>query len=76
VLLFDGGTVLSQLATVGSPSAAVMYAPPHGRFRFTPSAAAHTYSARAFQAGGNGLIGAGNGAAGAYVPGFLRIIRA
>ena len=71
--LFDGSTALgitAQITQGGGRTAGLI------TVRLTPSAAAHTYSWRAWRADSNGTIQAGAGGAGAYMPGYIRIIKA
>jgi len=72
----EGSTVLGYICSVLVPTGAQMNIPGNGFMRLTPSAASHTYSIRAFRGTGNGTVGAGAGGAGAYRPGFMRIIKA
>jgi len=71
--LFDGSTALgitAQLTQSSGRTAGLI------TVRLTPSAAAHTYSWRAWRADSNGTIQAGAGGAGNYMPGYIRIIKA
>ena len=71
--LFDGSTALgitAQITQGGGRTAGLI------TVRLTPSAAAHTYSWRAWRADSNGTIQAGAGGAGAYMPGYIRIVKA
>ena len=46
------------------------------RARDTPSAAAHTYTVKAYVSSGTGTVGAGAGGSGNYLPAFIRITKA
>lgn len=75
--LYQDGASLGRLGPVFAPSGpGTLLVPFSARRRITPSAAAHTIKVGAFQSGaGNGTVIGGNGGAGAYVPGFIRITR-
>lgn len=49
-----------------------------GRFRRTPGSGAHTYTVKAWKtaAGDTGIVKAGSGGTGAFVPAFIRVTRA
>lgn len=51
-------------------------APFHVKRKLTPSAAVHTYSIRGSVDAGTGVVQAGAGGVGAYMPGFIRVTRA
>jgi hypothetical protein len=78
VIVLDGATVVGVLSyrqrgtdTTTDASDAEM----HVTRRLTPSAAAHTYSIRAWVGSGTGNIIAGAGGAAAYLPGYIRITK-
>ena len=75
VCLFAGATQIGRLCVAISPVAAVMQVPGAGSLRFTPTAAAHTYTVTAFQTGGNGTVNAGASGTGAYVPASIRFVK-
>lgn len=70
---FLGRLALTQMGATGTNGDAK---PLIGRYRFTPSAAAHTYLIRAMRTSANGTIRAGAAGATNYVPAYLRIIKA
>jgi hypothetical protein len=72
VNLFEGATEIGRLGVTGNPAAGQFLWPFTGRLRFTPTAAAHTYSVTAYQVSGNGTFGAGAGGGNAYLPAFIR----
>lgn len=76
VSLFEGATALAVSQHI-TPAAASAYSPGTLKFRFTPSAGAHTYSIKSFVTNTTGTpqIGAGTGAAGADAPAFLRFTK-
>jgi len=76
VCLFEGATELGRLNSALNPTNATSGAgPSQAKLRFTPTAAAHTYTVTAFQNGGNGTIQAGAGGTATYVPAFIRFTR-
>ena len=74
VLLFESTTEIGRLGQVQTTSAN-MNTPFSGFLRFTPSAAAHTYTVTAIQSGGNGTIGAQGGGTSLFVPAFIRFTK-
>lgn len=75
-LLFDGSTSLGYIiARSGGGTMSSMQPQLNGWVRFTPSAASHTYSIRAYQAGGSATIGAGAGGSGNARAAFIRITK-
>lgn len=74
--LYDGGSAVMTIGALGSETAAAQKACVLVRVRFTPSAAAHTYSVRAWVSSGTGSVRAGAGGAGVLVPAYIRITKA
>lgn len=74
--LYDGATDLGTVGGVSNPSGVVLVGISGGPMlrRLTPSAAQHTFSVRAFVSTGSGNVQAGSGGAGAFVPGFIRVM--
>jgi hypothetical protein len=73
ILLFDGSTSLGWLTSVGGGTQQPGFKAEH---LLTPTAASHTYSVRGvLSASGTGIVRAGSGGAGTYLPGFIRISR-
>lgn len=79
VSLFEGSTEITKLVQVSNPAQAVNgpQLPAVGRYRFTPSAGAHTYKATAFATSTTGTpaVGAGVGSTGGEAPAFLRFTK-
>ena len=76
--LFEGSTELARLLIIGSVVNGVNFISQLSAFyRFTPSAASHTYKLCAFCSSTTGgpQIGAGAGGTGAYAPAFLRFVK-
>jgi hypothetical protein len=74
--LYDGATDLGSLGSVLTPAAVPTGVPVRVSRVLTPSAAAHTYSVRAWiNAAGTGTVQAGVGGIGTLVPGFIRITK-
>lgn len=74
VWLFDGSTSLGQIALASSQAANSGLRPVLAKRRLVnPSAASHTYSVRATVSSGTGNVGAGAGAAGNSVPGYIQV---
>jgi hypothetical protein len=72
--LWDGSTDTGILSfTFGSAGTGIA-TPVCLRRRLIPTVGSHTYSIRAFQAGGTGVVGAGTGPGG-YQPAFIRVTR-
>jgi hypothetical protein len=74
-ILFDGSTPIGQLGQVRNPAGASTGTPVLMRRKLTPTAGAHTYSARAYVSTGSGWFGAGTAGAGNSVPAYLRVLR-
>jgi len=74
-ILFDGSTPIGQLGQVRNPAGASTGTPVLMRRKLTPTAGAHTYSARAYVSTGSGWFGAGTAGAGQSVPAYLRVLR-
>lgn len=76
--LFEGATEITRLAVFDSLSATVIPpAPGIGRYRFTPSAASHTYKLCGFvsSTAGTPHIRAGSGGTGGNAPAYLRFTK-
>lgn len=77
VLFTDGGTALGQAQVAQTPVVGANFkAGALVRRRLTPSAASHTYDARGFVSVGTGILKAGAGGAGLFLPGYIRITKA
>lgn len=80
VSLFEGATQLGRLCWMSMPTTlsatiASQRNPLVGEFRFTPTAASHTYIVKSHVSTGTGYLGAGAGGTAALVPAFLRITK-
>lgn len=75
VVLYDDSTSLGWFCQTrdGSASGGPIDTNLYGIRRLTPSAATHTYSARAWCPAGNGIVFAGSGGNGNIMPMFIRI---
>lgn len=71
VEFFDGATSLGGVQTIGATVLGF-----NMRRRVTPSAAAHTYTVKAFTSAGTATAGAGAGGSLAGLPGFIRVVKA
>lgn len=76
IVLYDGAASVGHWGLAQTPANATTRVPVYLRRRLTPSAASHTYSARAYRGTANGGIAAGAGGNGAVMPGFIRITKA
>lgn len=76
VVLYDGASSIGQWGLIQTPAAASFAVPIRLARRITPSAAAHTYSVRAFVGAGTATAFAGAGGNGATMPAFIRITKA
>ncbi len=75
--LYDGSSSIGLIGQVtNTNSATLQRTPVFMSRRLTPSAATHTYSIRAYVGSGTGSVNGGSGGAAAYMPGYIRIIRA
>ena len=79
ISLFEGATQITRLAagfTQATASARTNNV--YGRFRFTPTAASHTYTVTAFTTDVTGTpkVRAGSGGTGALPPAFVRFTKA
>ena len=77
VSLFEGSTQITRFGTVSANSAAsnsiwTMLA----RFKFTPTAASHTYKVTAYVPATTGVMGAGAGGTATNPPAYLRFTKA
>jgi len=76
VWLYDGSGSIGEIAFVSqSATNGAVYGAVLARRRLTPSAAAHTYSIRASNINGTGVVGAGTGGSGTISPAYIRITR-
>lgn len=73
LVLYDGATSIGLLGEMVTPAANASQSVVHAIRWITPSAAAHTYSVRAFVSAGSGVVYAGAGGIGAQAPAFIRI---
>ena len=71
--LYDGASSIGLIAQQFSAAASSSIFECYGTRRLTPSNASHTYSIRAIVSTGTGVVVAGAGGSGNYVPGFIRI---
>jgi len=79
ILFIGDGASIGRIATSDSVTATTQIIQAlTGRFRFTPTAAAHTYGISAFASSATGTpaVGAGAGGINTLVPAFLRITKA
>lgn len=78
VSLFESSTQIGRLLVhINSNGAVQTTFEANGWLRFTPSSGSHTYTVTAFYAAASTTgIGAGAGGTGAYVPAFIRFIKA
>lgn len=75
-VLYDGATSLGFLAqAINQVAANLQDVPLYAARRLTPSAAAHTYSLRAYATVANASAKCGAAGAGNYQPAFIRITR-
>lgn len=71
--LYDGTTHICNLANYSDGNAG-HGVPCYAAYRFTPTAASHTFNIKAYGSGGNTKVFAGNaGGSDAYAPAFLRV---
>lgn len=77
IQLFEGSTAIGQIALVQNPAANNMSQAVYAGYRFSPSAASHTYSIKAFVSGTTGTpsVQANTGGAGVSLPCFLRFTK-
>lgn len=78
VSLFEGATQITRLAQFISVSTTTQQSVTvNGRFRFTPTAASHTYTVTAFSTSATGTpkINAGSGSTGGNPPAFIRFTK-
>jgi hypothetical protein len=76
VLLQEGATVIGRLAVATNPASASWAIPLCLKYRFTPTAASHTYSITAFTTTGSATVEAGSGGSGQQLPAYVRITKA
>lgn len=74
--LYMDGATLGRLGVLQSAGTAGVISPVALSRRVVPAAGAHTFSMRADQSGGNGIIRAGVGGAGNNLPVFIRVVQA
>lgn len=75
VILFEGATVIGYFNAPVGVAGSENYGSQGGRYRFTPTAAAHTYHVKAIVTAGTGVVGGGAGGTGAFLPTFMRITK-
>jgi hypothetical protein len=75
VTLYDGSSSIGIWGQTITPSQNDDNKPFYLARRLTPSAAAHTYSVRAYVSGGTGTVSGGAGGAAAAMPAFIRITK-
>lgn len=76
ITLFESTTEITRLATVNNPNTTnTIDMPVCAQFRFTPTAAAHTYTIAAHKSGGTASVGAGSGSGAASPPAFARFVK-
>lgn len=77
ITLFEGATQITRLAVVDTTAAQLNVETVCARYRFTPTAAVHTYKVCAFVPSTTGTpsIGAGAGGTGALPPAYLRFTK-
>lgn len=75
--LWEGATNLGEFSFTRTSSATQQFATVMGAFRFTPTAAAHTYLVQAYASSTTGTpnVGGGAGTAGAIMPCFIRFTK-
>ena len=76
IVLYDGSTEVGVIGEVARGTGSTDNCTLCARVYLTPSAAAHTYSVRAYRGTSNGTFQAGAGGAGTYMPAYLRITKA
>ena len=76
VVIYDGSGEVGIIGEVARGTGSSDNCTLCARIYLTPSAAAHTYSARAYRGTSNGTFQAGAGGAGTYLPAYLRITKA
>jgi hypothetical protein len=77
--LFEGGTLVNRFGSLFTPAAAKLVIPFFGAFRFTPTAAAHSYVVAAWVntvAAGTPGVDCGTGGAGNLPPAWVRFTEA
>lgn len=74
--LWDGATDLGQFVQGGPGPGNFIGASACARRRLTPTPGSHNYKIMGWVTGGTGKVYAGTGAAGSYVPAFIRVTRA
>lgn len=75
--LFEGATQITRLIQLAAASTSPGFTPEIARYRFTPSAGAHTYTITAYVdiTTGTPGVGAGSGGTGGCAPCFLRFTK-
>lgn len=72
LVLYDGATELGLIGQTNN----VGDCPGTLRRKLTPSAGSHTYQIKGFVDAGTGIVYAGTGAAGAFMPAYCRVVKA
>lgn len=77
ISLFEGSTQITRLAVLNSLVTSQHREPVVGRYRFTPTAAAHTYKVTAFTTSTTGTptLAAGSGGTAGMPPAFIRFTK-
>lgn len=75
-LLYQDGVSLGRMGAILNNAAVTLVTPMLMRRRLTPTAGSHTFSFAAIVSGGTGNVQAGAGGVGAYMPAYIRILRA
>lgn len=73
--LFEGATQIGRIGTVENAAVGALAVPVTLKRRFSPTAGTHTYSIKAYEAGGAGSVGAGAGGAGVSFPMYARFVK-
>jgi hypothetical protein len=78
ISLFEGATQIARLVVQVTAAATISGFPADGYFRFTPTAASHTYTVTAFASntGGGPAVGAEAAGTNNKVPAFMRFTKA
>jgi len=76
VSLFEAATQIGRISYMNTVAAAVQYMPLTGKLRFTPTAAAHTYTVTATRTDSDGSLNCGVGGTAEWPPMFIRFTKA
>jgi hypothetical protein len=77
ISLFEGASQIGEICNIRNPAAQQDFWPVYSELRFTPTAAAHTYTVTAFSTNltGTPSVGAGAGGTGVNVAAFCRFTK-